>query len=239
MKKKTMNHQPSLLIYPGSKIFYACLFLSNLILFIHPFITPSVSSTYINFLQSDDKSEYNKKGENQRYDRDISSLDRIIFKKIDLTQEKLQENSNLITTKKKKLFSRVANPKYANVDSSSSSPTLEIYFTCTSDDTTLCSKAQQAYLNAAGIIAGMLNLKQSINVDASFVSFCSQGECQNNVLGQATAASFWSLNPTNVNIDENYWYPQSLAKQLSDETLQWSEFDIVAQVIIISFLLFF
>ncbi|KAJ3122266.1 hypothetical protein HK098_002971 [Nowakowskiella sp. JEL0407] len=98
-----------------------------------------------------------------------------------------------------------------------------------------CNSAKETFRLAGEIISRTIVLTKAIFIKAEFISFCknSADGCGPNskpMLGQATATSYWTIHDVK-GVDENFWYPQALAKQLvpSNATMDWSTYDILAQ----------
>ena len=103
---------------------------------------------------------------------------------------------------------------------------ISIDFQCTLKDVSQCEKAHNAYKSAANILSKVIRFKRPIKVKAVYSSFCdSQSECNSGTLGQATAPAYYILK----DIDPDFWYPQALAKQITDKEYQWVEHDVYAQ----------
>ncbi|RUP47820.1 hypothetical protein BC936DRAFT_145298 [Jimgerdemannia flammicorona] len=98
------------------------------------------------------------------------------------------------------------------------------------ENTDFCiQKVADAIASAAMYLNSVVNLMTPIKVCATYCSFCTNG-CSNNTLGWAAPGSQWTL-PNLANVDPNYLYPQSLAKQLVpfNISMNWNECDIIAE----------
>lgn len=112
--------------------------------------------------------------------------------------------------------------------STSSRPSVSIFFSCSEKDEVMCKKANTAYQNVANTLSRVLKLNRDIKVRAEYTSFCKNlGQCEVSTLGQASSSMYFSINGV-PNVDPNYWVPQPLAKQMV-EGLPFAEYDIHAQ----------
>lgn len=108
----------------------------------------------------------------------------------------------------------------------------EISFTCKDANQDVCQKAQHDFTEAGTIISQVLDLKEPIKVNATFLPFCQDLKiCPSNgltVLGGAAPARSILLKDSDGFLRA---YPQSVVKQLSiTDRPQFSDFDIFAQV---------
>ncbi|CAG8515668.1 8516_t:CDS:2 [Acaulospora morrowiae] len=105
-----------------------------------------------------------------------------------------------------------------------------VNFTCGTDSTILCTKVKNAFETAGKIISSTLTLNVPINVNASFVDFCTtMGDCGNTgtiTLGGASPARSILLQDDD---GLTRLYPQALVKQFQFQRHpEFSEFDIKA-----------
>ncbi|KAL1925128.1 uncharacterized protein VTP21DRAFT_11 [Calcarisporiella thermophila] len=105
----------------------------------------------------------------------------------------------------------------------------------------VCNKLGTSMSSAARRIIGELNLRVPLRMIVTYHSFCTNGtiSCQNQTLGWAAPASTWFFSSASdvsipghgaEGIDTDYFYPQSLAKQLSSLAPQWADYDIVCEI---------
>ena len=90
------------------------------------------------------------------------------------------------------------------------------------------TKASNSFLKAIDVLTQGIAITSGRPV---LVHGYFEASNQLSTLGTASAASFWTLSgvqSSTVEIDPNYWYPQGLAKQITNDTLPWSQWDIVA-----------
>lgn len=109
-----------------------------------------------------------------------------------------------------------------------------LMFSCNIPDLSICAMAKRAYTSATQRISNVIKLKYQVILNAKYISFCTaKKDCSGQILGQASATSFWKLaaDPSEPRIDPFYWYPQALAKQLapSNQEKAWAKSDIDAE----------
>ncbi|KAL2915841.1 hypothetical protein HK105_204542 [Polyrhizophydium stewartii] len=106
-------------------------------------------------------------------------------------------------------------------------------FSCADASVAVCESARLGFERAGALIANSLQIATTINVQATFRSFCNAaGKARNcdlgNTLGQAAAAAYFSAKLDNAS--EWAFYPQALIKQMQpDHSLQFNQYDIVAE----------
>ncbi|KAI9092589.1 hypothetical protein DFS34DRAFT_652878 [Phlyctochytrium arcticum] len=119
-----------------------------------------------------------------------------------------------------------------------SAGSFQVQFICDGPAPQICQLAKQGLENAASYITQSLAVKGSINVYATFRSFChgvpvaSCGD-MGNTLGMAMPASYFpaQVKPSggSLQLKRYYLYPQALMKQLRpDKGLDMAKYDILA-----------
>ncbi|KAG1179115.1 hypothetical protein G6F70_002691 [Rhizopus microsporus] len=94
-------------------------------------------------------------------------------------------------------------------------------------DTAFCVKVNQAFINAATQLTQVVLLQNTITFQASYYSFCIR-HCSNYTYGWGVPSSQFNLLSLST-ADDNFIYPQSLAKQLAQVTnsSHWaSDYDV-------------
>lgn len=106
---------------------------------------------------------------------------------------------------------------------------VKIQFMCNSSDVKTCNKARNAYQNVADTMTSLLNLRQNVTILAQYLSFCQAfDECGRlDLLGSARPSQYWMM-PGSSKVDTSYMYPQSLARQLTDDLPFGDSPDIIA-----------
>ncbi|KAI9143412.1 hypothetical protein BKA69DRAFT_1061760 [Paraphysoderma sedebokerense] len=172
----------------------------------------------------------------KRYDRDFSKTDQIVFhpatprKRVKKRSEQqsytLDQHASLLQASDSVKSNA---PSVHKELSSKSVLTPDKYFQfdfeCTANDESLCPKAKEAFESAGTRIAKVLKLYKPIKVLAKYNSFCKL-TCEDQTLGRAGAASFWAMKNDD---GREILYPQALTKQLSEDQLDYAQYDIVAE----------
>ncbi|KAI9277473.1 hypothetical protein BY458DRAFT_505079 [Sporodiniella umbellata] len=98
-------------------------------------------------------------------------------------------------------------------------------------DTRFCDKINKAFISAATQLSQVIVLKNRITFQASYYSFCIN-HCSNSTYGWGVPSSQFTLLAL-TEADENFIYPQSLAKQLAQvsSSSNWaSDYDIAVDI---------
>ncbi|RHZ70606.1 hypothetical protein Glove_269g15 [Diversispora epigaea] len=105
-----------------------------------------------------------------------------------------------------------------------------VTFTCDAKNKTLCSKVKNVFDIAGTIITSVLSLNTPINVNASFLDFCTAwGQCEGPGLLTLGGAAPTRSIPLQDNDGLVRLYPQSLVKQFQfKQHPQFGPFDITA-----------
>jgi hypothetical protein len=104
----------------------------------------------------------------------------------------------------------------------------KIFLNCTAPKNQ-CDNAKLGFERAGSLIAKSLNIDVTINVLATFRSFCggSSNCALSDTLGQAYAASYFAASAGDAAVS---FYPQALVKQLqTDLPVEFNNFDIIAE----------